>query len=76
MLQIANLVKGLTCDNVDQWEVVLADGTALNATRDENADLWWALRGGGNQFAIVTRMWMQAHPLGDNGEKAVHLRFP
>ncbi|RMY87589.1 hypothetical protein D0861_05260 [Hortaea werneckii] len=64
----ANLVKGLTCDNVDQWEVVLADGTALNATRDENADLWWALRGGGNQFAIVTRMWMQAHPLGDNGK--------
>lgn len=38
-----------------------------NANRTSNADLWFALRGGGNQFAIVTRMWLQAHPLGDNG---------
>ncbi|GIZ49729.1 hypothetical protein CKM354_001275600 [Cercospora kikuchii] len=59
---------GLTCDNVDQWEVVLADGTAVNATRTENTELWWALRGGGNQFGIVTRMWMQAHPEGVNGQ--------
>ncbi|USW57786.1 Putative berberine/berberine, FAD-binding domain, PCMH-type, FAD-binding, type PCMH, subdomain 2 [Septoria linicola] len=59
---------GLTCDNVDQWEVVLADGTAVNATRDQNTELWWSLRGGGNQFGIVTRMWMQAHPEGVNGQ--------
>ena len=50
------------------FEVVLADGTTANATAQEHSDLWWSLRGGGNQFAIVTRMWLQAHPLGENGQ--------
>ncbi|KAF2166650.1 hypothetical protein M409DRAFT_66628 [Zasmidium cellare ATCC 36951] len=59
---------GLACDNIDQFEAVLANGTAVNATRTSNPDLWWALRGGGNQFAIVTRMWSQAHPAGVNGQ--------
>ncbi|KAK5125234.1 hypothetical protein LTR85_000910 [Meristemomyces frigidus] len=58
---------GFACDNVDNFEVVLANGTIANANRTSNPDLWFALRGGGNQFAIVTRMWLQAHPLGDNG---------
>lgn len=40
----------------------------MNASRTENPELWWALRGGGNQFGIVTRMWMQAHPEGINGQ--------
>ncbi|OQO03643.1 hypothetical protein B0A48_10308 [Cryoendolithus antarcticus] len=59
---------GLTCDNVDQFEVVLADGSAVNATNSQNRELWWSLRGGGNQFGIVTRMWMQAHPEGVGGQ--------
>ncbi|KAK4500372.1 hypothetical protein PRZ48_008561 [Zasmidium cellare] len=59
---------GLACDNIDQFEAVLANGTAVNATRTSNPDLWWGLRGGGNQFAIVTRMWSQAHPAGVNGQ--------
>lgn len=60
--------QGLACDNIDQFEAVLANGTIVNATRTSNSDLWWALRGGGNQFAIVTRMWSQAHPAGVNGQ--------
>ena len=47
---------------------MLADGTIVNATSSENSDLWFALRGGGNQFAVVTRMWMQAHDAGENGQ--------
>jgi len=59
---------GLACDNVDDFEVVLANGTITHANRTSNPDLWWALRGGGNQFAIVTKFKMQAHPAGINGQ--------
>lgn len=58
---------GLACDNVDNFEVVLANGTITNANRTSHPDLWWALRGGGNQFAIVTKITTQAHPAGVNG---------
>lgn len=53
---------------MDNFEVVLADGTVANANRTSHPDLWWALRGGGNQFAIVTRVTLQAHPEGQNGQ--------
>lgn len=46
----------------------MANGTIVNANRTSNPDLWWALRGGGNQFAIVTRIWTQGHPEGVNGQ--------
>jgi len=59
---------GLACDNVDNFEAVLANGTIVNANRTSNPDLWWALRGGGNQFAIVTKITTQAHPAGVNGQ--------
>ncbi|KAI1082678.1 FAD-binding domain-containing protein [Whalleya microplaca] len=47
--------EGFICDNVVNFEVVLASGAIVNANARENPDLWVALRGGGNNFGIVTR---------------------
>jgi hypothetical protein len=47
--------EGFICDNVVNYEVVLASGEVVNANAQENTDLWKALRGGGNNFGIVTR---------------------
>lgn len=47
---------------------MLANGTIITASASENADLWFALRGGGNQFAIVTKLKLQAHPEGIDGK--------
>jgi hypothetical protein len=47
--------EGFICDNVVNYEVVLANGSIVNANAQENPDLWKALRGGGNNFGIVTR---------------------
>jgi FAD/FMN-containing dehydrogenase len=41
---------GLVCDNVVNYEVVLADASIVNANAFSNTDLYWALKGGGNQF--------------------------
>jgi hypothetical protein len=46
---------GMACNTVRNYEVVLADGSIVNANADENADLFHALKGGGNNFGIVTR---------------------
>jgi FAD/FMN-containing dehydrogenase len=43
---------GLACDNVVNYEVVLADGSIVNANANNYTDLFWALKGGGNQFGI------------------------
>ncbi len=55
---------GFTCDNLVAAEVVTADGTVVQASADENADLFWALRGGGGNFGIVTAFTLQLHPVG------------
>ncbi len=54
---------GLSCDNVRAFEVVTANGKVLNVTSEENPDLYWALRGGGGNFGVVTRFEYQLHPL-------------
>jgi FAD/FMN-containing dehydrogenase len=53
---------GMACDSIVNYEVVLANGTVVNANVDENADLWLALKGGSGNFGIVTRFDMMAFP--------------
>ncbi|KAG6035664.1 hypothetical protein E4U41_005995 [Claviceps citrina] len=56
---------GWACDNVNTYEVVLADGTIRQVRhRSEHSDLYWALRGGGNNFGIVTRFDLETYPQG------------
>jgi FAD/FMN-containing dehydrogenase len=54
---------GLTCDNVVSFEMVTADGQTVRVTADEHPDLFWALRGGGGNFGVVTEFEFQLHPM-------------
>jgi hypothetical protein len=54
---------GLSCDNVDGFTLITADGSVLRANARENCDLFWALRGGGGNFGIVTEFEVRLHPV-------------
>lgn len=57
--------NGFGCDTVINYEVVLANGSIVDANANKNADLWRALKGGGMNFGIVTRFDMEAMPAVD-----------
>ncbi|WP_406306390.1 FAD-binding oxidoreductase [Streptomyces sp. NBC_00885] len=54
---------GLACDNVLSADLVTADGAFRTCTREQNADLLWALRGGGGNFGVVTSFEYRLHPV-------------
>lgn len=55
---------GMTIDNLVSADVVTADGKLVRASENENSDLFWAIRGGGGNFGIVTSFEFQLHPVG------------
>jgi len=58
-----NRLYGLSCDNIMGFTLVVADGAVLQISALENTDLFWALRGGGGNFGVVTEFHVQLHPL-------------
>jgi FAD/FMN-containing dehydrogenase len=55
---------GMTIDNLVSVDVVTADGKKVRANENENADLFWAVRGGGGNFGVVTQFEFKLHPVG------------
>lgn len=66
---------GLACDNVAAYQVVTADGEVVRVTAHEHPNLFWALRGGGGNFGIVTAFEFRLHPIGTDA-LTVEVDFP
>src|SRR5713101_8051625 len=58
-----NRLHGLSCDNVEGFSLVVADGSMVHADEKENAELFWALRGGGGNFGVVTEFEVRLLPV-------------
>jgi FAD/FMN-containing dehydrogenase len=56
---------GLACDNLLSAQVVTVDGRSIEASQKSNPDLFWAIRGGGGNFGVVTALEYQLHPVGE-----------
>jgi hypothetical protein len=56
---------GAACDNLLSAQVVTVDGRQIEASQKSNPDLFWAIRGGGGNFGVVTALEYQLHPVGD-----------
>lgn len=54
---------GLVCDNTFSYDVVTADGSLVTASADENPELFWALKGGGGNFGVVTSITYRLYPI-------------
>lgn len=55
---------GMACDNLESVEIVVADGRILRASAERDADLFWAVRGGGGNFGVVTEFEYRLHEVG------------
>lgn len=67
---------GFSCDNLVSAEVVTATGDVLIASDSENEDLFWALRGGGGNFGVVTSFVFRLHPIGPDVAAAITFYDP
>lgn len=56
---------GAACDNLISAQVVTVDGRQVQASQESNPDLFWAIRGGGGNFGVVTALEYKLHPVGD-----------